>query len=60
MDLLVDISAAFYLFAVVVSVVLKPFDIGKPREPYTASAYMATLATSVMVIIMIGRIWGWW
>jgi hypothetical protein len=62
MNIIVLICSWITLILVAIGFILGPFLIGKLRDnPYhTAGDYVLSLLTYAVLIIMIGRIFGWW
>jgi len=60
MNTLILISAWILIIAQIVDILLIPFLFGKPREPYSASNYIGILCVSILVILVSGRVIGWW
>jgi len=54
------ILAWFLLGVAVLEILGGPFSIGKPREPYSASGYMVNLIIFTLLILLAGRVIGWW
>lgn len=59
-DNLMYIIAGMVLFFTILPIIALPFSIGKDRGIYTAGAYIFRLLYSVLIVILIGRIFGWW
>lgn len=60
MDVLVIGCAYLVLGASVLAFVGGAFLIGKPRGTYTASMYLANVLLSLIDVVLVGRIFGWW
>ncbi len=60
MNTTVLICAWILLVAQIIDIIVIPFFFGKPRTPHSASSYIGTLIVSVLVILVSGRIIGWW
>lgn len=42
------------------AVLLSPLIINKPREPYAYTNYIVTFAGGVAMVMLCGRVLGWW
>jgi hypothetical protein len=40
--------------------VIGPYNIGRPQKTYTFSSYFYGIPTSLLVILLVGRIFNWW
>jgi hypothetical protein len=55
-----SIIAWVAIVLVTLSLIVSPFSISKPREPYTAGNYVALMVESVIIISLAGRVLKWW
>ena len=60
MDIVVMIATIILLVLAGINIFVGPFMIGKERKPATADVYVIQLLISGLVIIVSGRVLGWW
>ena len=59
-DVLIKLVAYFWVAIAILITFWAPFSIGEPREDYAASNYVITVAQLITVVLLAGRIIGWW
>lgn len=59
-DTLVDIIAALLFLLTLPSMLLLPFSIGKDRGVFTVGNYVVKLVYSLLIMAILGVIFGWW
>ena len=60
MTTLVIICSWYLLIAAIIEAIFGPFQIGKPRKDYSALSYVVSLSVIGSIIIIVGRVFGWW
>lgn len=60
MDTIVLFAAWLAFVCSVLSVIIEPFFIGRDRKPTDGVSYLSTLFSMAVIILMAGRIFGWW
>ena len=60
MNFFVNVATIILLILAGLNVFVGPFMIGKERKPTTADVYVIQLLISGLVIIVSGRVLGWW
>ena len=60
MNFFVNVDTITLLILAGLNVFVGPFMIGKERKPATADVYVIQLLISGLVIIVSGRVLGWW
>jgi hypothetical protein len=59
-DVLLMVLAAIAIVIAILGVAITPFMIGKPREPFSARGYLSVLFQSATMVLLSGRVFGWW
>ena len=60
MESMLRISAWFLISMVLINIIGNPFFIGKKREPYSATTYIIGLIVIIPIVLVAGRVLGWW
>ena len=60
MDILILVIAWIIVIWQILIIFIGPFIIGKPREPLEATEYVSALFLGAALILVCGRIIGWW
>lgn len=59
-DWIVALVASFVLGLKLADVLVTPFLVGRRREPYEAADCLAPMIGFAVLLLLCGRIFGWW
>jgi len=59
-DLMLSFASAIIIFVCAFTVFFEPHIIGKERGPLTADDYLFHMFISFVMILLVGRVLGWW